>query len=91
MIAHSDGTYENVEDEAVVYTDEPIYLSHADDPEEDKEEPEKEPERKEEKKVADEKKEKTVQDVFDELTEEQKQVVYFMIGQALEDKGGDDK
>lgn len=91
VIAHSDGTYENVEDEAVVYTDEPIYLSHADDPEEDKEEPEKEPERKEEKKVADEKKEKTVQDVFDELTEEQKQVVYFMIGQALEDKGGDDK
>ena len=34
-------------------------------------------------------KEKTVQDVFDELTEEQKNVVYFMIGQALEDAGVD--
>lgn len=31
--------------------------------------------------------EKTVQDVFNELTEEQKNVVYFMIGQALEDAG----
>lgn len=31
--------------------------------------------------------EKTVKDVFDELTEEQKNVVYFMIGQALEDAG----
>ena len=31
--------------------------------------------------------EKTVKDVFNELTEEQKNVVYFMIGQALEDAG----
>ena len=30
---------------------------------------------------------KTVKDVFEELTEEQKNVVYFMIGQALEDAG----
>ena len=32
-------------------------------------------------------KEKTVKDVFDSMTEEQKNVVYFMIGQALEDAG----
>ncbi len=31
--------------------------------------------------------EKTVKDVFDSMTEEQKNVVYFMIGQALEDAG----
>lgn len=30
---------------------------------------------------------RTVQDVFDEMTEEQKNVVYFLIGQALEDAG----
>jgi HK97 family phage prohead protease len=44
---------------------------------------------KEDKKVANS--EKTVQDVFDELTEEQKNVVYFMIGEALKSagKGGD--
>ena len=40
--------------------------------------------------MANENKEKTVQDVFNELTEEQKNVVYFMIGKALEDQGGDD-
>ena len=34
-----------------------------------------------------EEKEKTVKDVFDSFTEEQKNVVYFMIGQALEDAG----
>ena len=30
----------------------------------------------------------TVKDVFDSMTEEQKNVVYFMIGQAVEDAGG---
>ena len=59
------------------------------EPKEEKEEPKKAPEEepkeeKEDKQMAD-KKEKTVKDVFDELTEEQKNVVYFMIGQALED------
>ena len=34
--------------------------------------------------------EKTVQDVFNEFTEEQKNVVYFLIGQALEEAGVDD-
>lgn len=33
--------------------------------------------------------ERTVKDVFDEMTEEQKNVVYFMVGQALEDAEGD--
>ena len=36
-------------------------------------------------------KEKTVKDVFDELTEEQKTVVYALIGQALEDAGVTDE
>ena len=61
--------------------DEGLSLAHA-----DKEEPEKKPEEpKEEKDVAD--KEKTVKDVFDSMSEEQKNVVYFMIGKALEDAG----
>lgn len=38
-----------------------------------------------------EKKEKTVKDVFDEFTEEQKTVVYALIGQALEDAGVTDE
>ena len=43
---------------------------------------------KEDTKMA-EGKEKTVQDVFNELTEEQKNVVYFMIGEAIKAKGGE--
>lgn len=94
---------EEDETEAVIYTGEDIYLAHSEDfkedePEEKEEEKIEEPEEvKEEKplehadeegeKMADS--EKTVQDVFDELTEEQKNVVYFMIGQALEDAGVD--
>ena len=44
---------------------------------------EAEPKKEEAKKDSD----KTVKDVFDELTEEQKNVVYYMIGQAMEDAG----
>lgn len=40
-----------------------------------------------EKKKEESKKEKTVKDVFDTFTEEQKTVVYALIGQALEDAG----
>lgn len=43
--------------------------------------------KKEEPKKEEPKKEKTVQDVFDTFTEEQKTVVYALIGQALEDAG----
>ena len=70
---------EESEEEAVIYTGEDISLYHA--------ESEKE-ETKEDEEMAEEIKkpegEKTVQDVFDTLTEEQKTVVYAMIGQALE-------
>ena len=45
---------------------------------------------KEEPKKEELKKEKTVKDVFDTLTEEQKTVVYALIGQALEDAKNDD-
>ena len=73
---------EESEDEAVIYTGEPLDLAHADKDEG-------------EEKMADEEKkeggEKTVKDVFDTLNEEQKTVVYALIGQAMEDaKGGSD-
>lgn len=38
----------------------------------------------------DKKKEKTVQDVIDSMTEEQKNVMYALVGQALEDNGNDE-
>lgn len=54
--------------------------------------PEKEQKAEPEKKAeAEPEKEKTVQDVFDTLTEEQKTVVYALIGQALEDAENEKK
>lgn len=50
----------------------------------------KEDPKKEEAKKEEPKKEKTVKDVFDTFTEEQKAVVYALIGQALEDAKKDD-
>ena len=107
ILVHGEGTadesHEDVLDEAVVYTGEPIEIFHSEakakkEEEDDVEsvknkEPEKEDKTKEETNNAEEDtemaNEKTVKDVFDELTEEQKKVVYFMIGQALEDAKGE--
>ena len=89
---------EDEETEAYIFTDEGILIAHSEYFEEEElEEPEElSHEDKEEKDedMADEAKntnggEKTVQDVFDSMTEEQKNVCYFMIGQALEDAGVD--
>ena len=69
------------DDEAVIYTGEELALYHADNDPSNKE-------IKEDKKGDDkvDNNEKTIQDVFDTLNEEQKNVVYALIGQALEDK-----
>lgn len=63
------------------------------EPETKKEEEVKAEEKKEEtlSHANEDKKEKTVKDVFDTFTEEQKKVVYALIGQALEDAGASDK
>lgn len=87
--AFIDAVLEHSEDsesatEAIIYTGEDISLEHAD--KEEKAEEEKS-EEKEKKEMADEK-EKTVQEVFDTLNEEQKTVVYALIGQAVEDAQG---
>ena len=74
---------EESDEEAIIYTGEELELSHSDD---DKNQNETKKETtKEEKPVAEEKKEKTIQDVFDEFTDEQKDVVYALIGMAVED------
>lgn len=77
------------DEEAIIYTGEGLFLSHADD--DDKTETES---KDKGDNMPDNSNQggKTVKDVFDSLTEEQKQVVYFLIGSAVEDagKGGDD-
>lgn len=74
-VQHADGDITELEDEAIIYTDES--LAHSADLEIEDDE------------VDDDTVEHadgpTVQDVYDSMTEEQKTVVHFMIGAALED------
>lgn len=78
---------EESEEEAVIYTDENISLVHSEDTSEDSNEGFN-TKKMEDKKMANE--EKTVQDVVDSMTEEQQNVMYALIGQALEDAGMDE-
>ena len=79
-LAHADGSYTDIDDEAVIYSGlEGIeYFSHADDS--DEKESEESDDKKKEGGMAD----KTIQDVFNTLNDEQKDAVYFLIGQAIE-------
>ena len=85
--ADPDGGYSSTvsDDEAVIYSglEHAVFLQHAEDDENDN----KKDETKEEK-VANE--DKTVADVFNTLNDEQKDAVYFLIGQALEENGSKD-
>lgn len=80
---------EESDEEAIIYTGEELDLSHSDD--DKKPDKTKKETTKEEKPVAEENKEKTVQDVFDEFTDEQKNVVYALIGMAVEDATADNE
>ena len=77
------------DEEAVIFTGENIELYHADEQKKD----EKEAKEMNEKETGDKKEpesnEKTIKDVFNEMTDEQKNVVYAMIGMALEDEEDD--
>ena len=68
VVVHSVGSMTEDREQGVIYTGEPIELYHSD--EEDKK-PESEP-----------KKDKTVQDVLDSMTDEQKVVMYAMVKEA---------
>lgn len=74
---------EEHEDEGIIYTGDTIELYHADS-ECEKKSDENKDENKSEEKKDNETKEKTVGDVLDELTDEQKDVVYALIGWASE-------
>ena len=78
--------------EAVIYSGEEIELAHSEDIEEPEDELEHaEPEEEKEDMAENENKEKTVKDVIDTMNDEQKEVLYYMIGEALDDNGGSDE
>lgn len=72
------------EDGVIISTGEDLILEHS-DKEDDKVEDNK---NKEDDVAKNAENDKTVEDVFNELTEEQKNVVYAIIGAALEENGG---
>ena len=86
---------EDSDDEAIIYTGMPLYLSHSDaDKQEDKADDGEKKGTSEKKddpdKKTDSDEEKTVADVINSMTEEQKNVMYAMIGQAMDDQGESD-
>ena len=89
VIIHGEGS--EIEEEGVIYTSENIdVIEHADssdDKESKKDEKEEtvKMENKDLEKKEEQKKDKTVQEVFDTLNEEQKDAVYAIVGQAVED------
>ena len=87
IVTHSD---DNDGGSAVIYTGDSLELFHAE--EEKKEEPKKEPE-KENKDMAEDatkKDEKTVGDIVNSMSEEQKNVLYALVGLALEEGNNDE-
>lgn len=79
---------EESDEEAVIFTGENIEMYHAEEKKDEEKKGEKEPMAEEAKKPESaENNDKTVKEVFDSLNEEQKTVVYAIIGQALEDAG----
>lgn len=86
VIAHSDGEDEV---EARIYTGELISLCHSSEEEEDKKETlDENKEDDEETKTTES--DATVEDIFETLTEKQKEVVYAMIGQLLGESNTDE-
>ena len=91
VVVHSDGAED--EEEGTIYTDEQISVNveHSEEKSEEKEETEmndnSEIKHAETENSGSE--EKTVQEVFDTLTDEQKEVVYAIIGEAVEEAKND--
>ena len=85
---HSDGSSEKILDEATIYTGLPINTKASEIEHSDTEETIEHQDKEEEVAVSEEKDEKTVQDVIDSMTDEQRDVMYYIIGEALE--GEDD-
>lgn len=97
-LMHSEDS-DDFEEEIHIYTEESISLMHSDgktsyesnhasNTKEDKEMPDKETKDNTDSKTPSN---KTVKDVIDTMTEEQKTVLYTMVGQALEESGAMDK
>lgn len=94
VIAHGE-PMEDFDSEGIFYSgDSEIHLSHADGEDKKDDQNKKKDDEEDKKKEDPEEKDedgKTVKDVFDTLNEEQKKVVAFIVGQAIQDSRSDNK
>ena len=88
VIAHSDDT----DEEAIIYTGEPLSLFHADEKSDCNKDEKEQPEEKKDGEKSDEKKsdDKTVEEIVNGMSEEEQNVLYALLGQALGESGKDD-
>lgn len=102
LLAHGD-LVDELDDEAIIYSDEtPLWhdedsarrqketLKHEDEEEDSDDSEEEDSEDEEEDEEMANKQDATVEEIWDSMTEEQKNVVYYMLGEALEGQGEDD-
>lgn len=84
-LRHSDGEMEDLDDEAIIYTGLELEIRHSADDDDDYDDDDDVDDNDEDDEMqhADDG-EKTVKDVYDSMTEEQQQVLHFMIGEAIE-------
>ena len=90
-IRHSDDGeiwYEELDDEAIIYSGEEIIHS---DKEEDVADNDKVDEKKTDEKTGSEDDQKTIQDIIDTMNDEQKDVLYYLIGEAINKSKSDKK
>lgn len=91
--AHADGSTSECADEAIIKFYEPINvsdsddISHSDDEGESLEHADEDTNSTKEDKEVSDTKDKTVEDVINSMTEEQKNVLYFLVAKASEGKG----
>jgi hypothetical protein len=77
-LAHSDGDMVTLEDEAIIYTGEELQHGDAEDEKDEKDEKDVKHD------AGDGEEEPSVKQTYDEMSEEQKNVVHYMVGVALE-------
>lgn len=88
VIAHSDDT----DEEAIIYTGEPLSLFHADEKSDCNKDEKEQPQEKKDGEKSDEKKsdDKTVEEIVNGMSEEEQNVLCALLGQALGESGKDD-
>lgn len=89
-ISHSDGSDEELMDEAIIYTDSELEHGDLEFETENPAEPDSEIEHADNSDKGEDAKVATVKEVFDSLNEDQKTLFYAMVGQALEEGSDDD-